>query len=150
MTSAFDEGNIVLQKKIKINDGISIQNATKLIAEAGNQLVLDFLEALSKYSINEIAQDESLSSYQSFPTMADYRVSTLWTAKRMFNFISAYKEPGVYFLCEVDGREFKLVDALHFGEGSYANLGSQNFEIEKDEVTFSCENSYITCRLMPG
>ena len=147
MTSDFDAGNIVSQQKIKLPDGITLQEATKLIAIAGSQLILDFLDVLNENVVKETAQDVSMSSYQTFPTINDYRVETAWSAKRIYNFISAYKEPNVFFLCEIDGIDYKLVNALSYQANAYADMDVINYVEVNDTISFACGDGYIQCKI---
>lgn len=146
MDSEFDKGNIVSQQKIKVHDGIHMQEAIKLIANVGSQLILDFLKDLNEDKTNEIAQDESVSSYQSYPIINDYRIDTAWTAKRIYNFIKAYHEPNVFFLCEIDGRDYKLVNALSYQTNAYAEMAGDKCVVAGDTITFSCGDGYIQCK----
>ncbi|MCK5386341.1 MAG: hypothetical protein KAJ39_04105 [Gammaproteobacteria bacterium] len=147
MNSEFDAGNIVSQKKVEMYGGINKNNATKLLANAASNLILDFLDDVSKNNIYEVAQDNTLSSYQSYPTKNDYTVSTSWSAKRIYNFINGYKEKGVSFLCEVNGHNFKLVDVLSYQDGAYNNMGDKKIVIEGELITFACQSGYIQCQI---
>ncbi len=147
MTEEFDTGDIISQKSVNIQDGINKNEATELLADAASNLILDFLDNVSKNNIYEVAQDNTLSSYQSYPTKNDYTVSTSWPAKRIYNFIHGYKEKGVSFLCEVNGHNFKLVDALSYQDGAYNNMGDKKIVIEGELITFACQSGYIQCKI---
>lgn len=150
MDSEFDKGNIVATKKIEIDDGINIQRVTKLIANVGSQLVLDFLDDLSENKFSEIAQNENVSSYQSFPTIDDYRVDISWTAKRIYNFIKAYHEQNVYFLCEIAGKNYNLVDVISYQAKEYSEMDGVNYVVVNDTVSFVCGDGYIQCKIKRG
>lgn len=147
MNSEFDTGNIISQKKVEMHDGISKYEATKLLANMGGKLILDFLGKVTKNNIYDIAQDNDLSSYQTYPTKDDYSVSTSWTSKRIYDFINAYKAPEVYFLCEVDGAEFKLIDALSYQELDFIDMDNKRYVVEGDVITIACNNSYVQCQI---
>lgn len=149
MDSEFDTGNIVTAKTVTMDDGVSIHEATQLIAEVGSQLILDFLDNLNQNNIIDVAQDNSVSSYQSFPTSDDYRVDTSWTAKRIYNFIKAYKEAGVFFLCDIYGNDYQLVDALSYQAKIYTDMADEDYLIEEDIIRFACDEGYIKCKLKP-
>ncbi|MCK4866282.1 MAG: hypothetical protein KAT06_12765, partial [Gammaproteobacteria bacterium] len=74
-------------------------------------------------------------------------VNTLWTAKRIYNFINAYKKNNVPFLCEVAGKQFSLIDAYTYQNTPYSNMNGEQVVMEGDKITFSCKNSYIQCQL---
>lgn len=147
INSKFDQGNIITYKIVNMDDGVNILEATKLIANIGSQLILDFLGELDENKLNEIYQDNNISSYQSFPTVEDYRVDISWTAKRIYNFINAYKKSNIFFFCEIDGREYKLVDSLSYQAKVYAEMDGNKYIVEDNIITFSCEDSYIKCKL---
>ena len=146
MSSEFDRGNILGQKRVKMHDGINKKEATTLLANAGSSLILEVLDNISKNHLYETAQENSLSSYQSYPAENDFSVSDSWTAKRIFNFIKAFTCLGVSFLYDVDGFNFKLTDALSYQDEPYNNMLDKKFVIEGNLITFACLNGYIKCQ----
>lgn len=147
MNSEFDTGNIISQKKVEMTDGINKYEATKLLANTGGKLILEFLRNVTKNNIHETPQDNDLSSYQTYPAKDDYTVSTSWTAKRIYNFIKGYKESGVSFLCNVNGTKFELLDAFSYQHKPYKNMGGKKFVLENNLITFSCRSGYIQCQV---
>ena len=147
MTAEFDQGSIVAQKKIKMKDEININDATKLIASTGAQLLLGFLDDLNKNNVIEVEQDESVSSYQTFSTIVDYTVSALWDAKRLYNFINAYKERDVFFLCKIEDKEYKLVDALSYKANAYKEMTGDQYKVMGDMIFFACRTGFVQCRI---
>lgn len=148
MNSEFDTGNIITHRKVEMHDGINKHQATKRLANMGGELIIDFLRKVTKNNIHDIAQDNDLSSYQTYPTKDDYTVSTSWAAKRIYNFINAYKEAEVFFLCEVEGDKFKLVDAFSYQEIAYGDMGgNKRYIVEGDVITIACNNSYVQCQI---
>ncbi len=147
MTTEFDTGNILSQKSVNMQDGINKNEATKLLAHVASELMLDTLDDIQNKSLTETAQDNLIASYQSYPGESDYRVSTLWTAKRIYNFINAYKGTGVSFTCKVNEDEFKLIDAYSYQEEAYDDMSGTTVVLEGDKITFSCQNGYIQCQI---
>lgn len=151
MTSKFDRGNIVYQKEIQVEDGVSRHVVTKSLAIIASDFVMALLNDIENNTLTEKPQNNKLSSYQSFPEKKDYEVSTSWTAKRMYNFIHAYKGIGISFLCEVDYKLFCLVDAFSYQENEYENMKDKMLLVENDDsVKFRCNNSYIHCENIAG
>ena len=147
MDDEFDTGNIVSQKKIKMPDGLSILKATDLLAQTASDLLLNTLNEIENQSFFERDQKNLMSSYQSFPSHEDYSVSVLWTAKRIFNFIRAYKDKDLSFLCEIDGKNYMLIDALSYKKEPYNNMNGKTFQQEGEFVTFACKGSYLKCKI---
>ena len=143
MTEEFDTGDIVSHQAINMPDGINKNEANKTLANVACELMLKILDNIE--NISDIKQSNELASYQSYPTESDYTVSTLWSAKRIYNFINAYKGSDVSFLCEADGKEYKLIDAYSYQEEPYNDMAGEVFMLQGEELTFACLNSYIRC-----
>ncbi len=143
----FDAGNIISQTKVEMRDGISIKEATELLAFTARDLILSTLNDIEDNSTIEIQQNKPASNYQSFPVLGDYTVSPLWTAKRIYNFINAYKAKDASFLCEVDGVNYKLINAYSYQENPYDNMNGNITLQEGDKISFACQNSYIQCQI---
>ncbi|HHH42809.1 MAG TPA: hypothetical protein ENK49_01605 [Gammaproteobacteria bacterium] len=143
MSAQLDAGDIVAQTTVTMADGISLQQAGRLLAEAGGRLLV---EALSRYGQGKWkghAQREEQSSYQGFPTQADYAVSTDWPAQRLFNFMRATCGPGIVYPCLVDGRAFRLVEALRFQAS-----GTARFCVQGDQLVLPCCPGFVHARFL--
>ena len=147
MDEEFDTGNIVSQKAVEMQDGVTLNQAADILAHTASNLIFGMLNNIKNNSIVETPQNNRIASYKSFPVPGDYTVSTLWTAKRIYNFINAYKGSDVLFLCEIDGRAINLIDAYSYQEIAYEGMDNNAFVQEEDEITFACQDSYIHCRI---
>ena len=150
MDEKFDTGDIISQQKVVMQDAVSIHQATDFLANVASDLILHTLNDIENNCIIERSQNNLMASYQSFPEIDDYRVSTLWTAKRIYNFINAYKKNNVPFLCDITGKQFNLIDAYTYQNTPYSNMNGEQVVLEGDKITFSCKNSYIQCQLKEG
>lgn len=144
MNDEFDTGAIVDQKSFQMPEGIFVKQATELVAKEGCELILRFLHNLSQNKLVEKPQDENLSSYQSYPLIENYQISTSWPVKRIFNFISAYKESGVYFLCQEKDRDIKVTDVLSYNN----DVGREKYALEGDVATITCDDGMIECKVL--
>ncbi len=147
MDEKFDTGNIISQDKIVMQDAVSVNQATEFLANIAIDLILHTLDDIENNCIVERPQNNLASKYQSFPEVDDYTVSTLWTAKRIYNFINAYKEIDISFLCDVNGKMFKLINAYSYQEEPYANMNGNTVLLEGDIITFACQDSYVQCQV---
>ena len=147
MDEHFDTGNIISQRKIEMQDAVTIDEATGLVAKIASDLLLMALNNIENKSIVEIEQNNLIADYQSFPTVNDYTVNNSWTAKRIFNFIQAYKDDSISFLCKINGKAYKLIDAYSYQEGPYNNMNGKSVLQEGEIVTFACKDSYIQCKI---
>lgn len=145
MSSQLDAGNIIGQSTVSMPDGVTKQQANALLANVGCQLIARVLDDLERVTYKEIVQDEGLASYQGFPSESDFVVSTMWTAKRMFNFIRGTSEPGRIFPCHVGARVYPLVKAM-----AYREIGSARVVAAGTTITFPCSRGYIVARFLAG
>lgn len=144
MTNMFDDGNIISQETVKIEDGISQNKAMELLAKSSCNLVMRMLDDIENGMLTEKAQDNMRASHQTFPDENDYSISLSWSAKRIYNFVSAYKEKGRVFVCEAEGKKYKLLDVYSYQNTCY--IDDMNNESE-NIVILSCNLGYIRCKV---
>lgn len=144
VTTNFDSGNIVGQIKVKIEEGISKNTVTNLLANKSVGLIFKMLDDIKNGCLVEIEQDETKASHQSFPKKTDYNIDISWTAKRIYNFISAYKGNGVIFQCEVDKNTYEVIDAYSYQNTPY----EESIKQEKGTLVLSCGTGYILCKIV--
>lgn len=144
VTNKFDDGNIVSQKRVKIEDGVSQSKAMVLLAESSGNLVIRMLDNIEKNKLTEKIQDNNHASYQTFPSKNDYSISLSWTAKRIYNFVRAYKEKGRVFVLKAEDKKYKLLDVYSYQNIRYVD--DMNNESE-NIVILSCNPGYIRCRI---
>jgi len=141
MSAQLDAGDIIGQTAVAMPNGVTMQQASVLLAEAGSRLVVQALSRNGETGWSGLAQQEEGASYQGFPSGSDYTVSTGWPAKRLFNFICATREQGVVYPCTVDKRTFNLVEAISFQESGKARL-----VVQGDELTLPCRPGFVRAR----
>jgi methionyl-tRNA formyltransferase len=145
MTKQFDGGEIIAQSTITMPDGISIKQAEKLLALLGAKLLESTLGDWQTGIASGIVQDIGKASYQSFPGVNDYFVNTEWSARRMYNFISATSQRGRVFACTVNGIIYRLVSA-----NSYSAADVVQVAVRNDMITIPCKPGFVTARFVPG
>lgn len=145
MTERLDDGNIIAQQSIDMPDGVSKEEASRMLAKLASDLVSTTLPLLIQSKVKKVKQDECEASYYSFPQKQDFTVSVNWTAQRINNFICANKRHGLYFSCEIAGKIYKLIDALSYQEKKYPELNTDLYVINDEVITFKCQTGYIKC-----
>jgi UDP-4-amino-4-deoxy-L-arabinose formyltransferase/UDP-glucuronic acid dehydrogenase (UDP-4-keto-hexauronic acid decarboxylating) len=144
MSLQLDAGNIIGQSTATIPDGITIEQASSLLATAGNQLIARALADFEQATVDEVAQDEGIAKYHGFPLESDFAVSNLWTAKRLFNFVRATNEPGRIHPCTVGGRIYPLLKAI-----AYQDSGSAKMVTTSTTITIPCAQGSVLARFLP-
>ena len=82
-----DTGNMLLQKKVKINDDMTAGELHDVLAEAGSELLIKTLDKLSAGTLETIKQDNSLSSKAPKIDKALCHVNFNKPAKDVYNLI---------------------------------------------------------------
>ncbi len=172
MSAEMDSGNIILQKTQIMPDGINIRQATHLLAHSAGELLLQFINSLSNDTLVEVAQNHQQATSQALPTADDYIVYPAWSARRIYNFICAYEQPGRYFKCIVNDQVFFLTKALSWQllpcpDSVRLSFNNRPFEISSgqththtrltipckkevntaSEITLACSIGFIRCAL---
>jgi len=133
-----DAGSVLARRRVNMPDGIAYSAACYKLAEAGRDLLLDTLEQIEHQFCPGQAQDETRAGYQSFPAKEDFILSTDWTAKRMYNFICAMQERGVYYPCVINGHTYYLTKAF-----SYQTGGKADMTISHQRINVPCQDGSV-------
>jgi methionyl-tRNA formyltransferase len=142
MTTNFDDGHIIGQSSIDLNDGTHHMQAKLQLSEIAADLIIDVLNDFSSFIKNVENQSEHSSSYYSYPAQEDYTVSTTWSAKRLYNFIKAYQNNSIVFPCEYNNQTFNLIEAIHYDLN--ADTG---FKLTNDFITLPCSSGYLKAKI---
>ncbi len=134
-----DAGAILAQRRVSMADGVAYSAACYKLAEAGRDLLLALLDEIEHQSGPEQQpQDEAQASYQPFPAKEDFMLSTDWTAKRMYNFICAMQERGVYCPCIIGGHTYYITKAL-----SYQTKKKTDMRISHQRINVPCQDGSV-------
>jgi len=134
VSAEWDAGSVLAQKRVAMPDGASYSAASILLADEGANLLLVLLDKLKGSPCVAKPQHEAGASYQSFPDSKDFIVATSWSAKRMYNFIRAIQERGIYCPCIIDGHTYLLTEAL-----SYQLANTPKVDVRKQDITIPCQ-----------
>jgi methionyl-tRNA formyltransferase len=108
MDEGLDTGDIVLQARVDFGDGISGDEADKVCAERGGELLVEAVERLAAGQLARVPQTADFTYYLS-PTEADFHIPTSWSARRAFNFMRGTADWGRPFT--IEGGDEKVVVA---------------------------------------
>ncbi len=142
-----DAGDILMQEKVKLTDGISVLTAKQALGEVAAQGLVDTLDKLELGNCPREKQDENRASYQPWPQMKDYSISTTWSGRHILNFVSAYKKPDVYFMCEINEKIFKVSEITALKPLPGKEKSGEIIKYEGACLAFACKDSLLECRL---
>jgi methionyl-tRNA formyltransferase len=120
LDAGLDTGDIAMQERFVLPDGISGSAVEQRCAALGGRLMVETLRALEDRTLARRPQPRG-GSYEPWPTPADWRIDIGWPARRAFNFMRGTEEWGQPYLVSVAGQELALAAAL--GYNSATTLG---------------------------
>ena len=113
MDEAFDTGAIVAHQTLRLPDGLSSAALDRLCAEAGADLFRGVLQQLAQGVLLSQVQPAG-GSQHSWPTSADFRLSTEWSARHAYNFMCGTDEWQQPYPLEIAQQELLLRRALAY------------------------------------
>lgn len=112
MDEGLDTGDIVLQRPVVLEDGLSGGDIAWRHGAAGGSLLVEALALLAAGRLPRRPQPEEGGSYFSTPEAADFRLDPAWPARRAFNFMRATAHWGRPYPLTVEGRTLHLKTAV--------------------------------------
>ena len=134
MSDQFDAGNIVAQRKVKLDGSIDLGKLSNLLAHLAKELLIETLGHIELSIEQAWEQDEALSSYHSRPDIGSFELSTEWDAKRLFYFVRATSGRTLYYPISIKGKALKLVSVIAC------------HEIKQEKLTATDKYSYFACK----
>lgn len=133
LTDQLDAGDILLQTKVELPDGISSVVAEEIFAATGSGLLIQALDLLRQGAAPRTPQDETQASYQSLPSRTDLTLTTDWSARRAFNFIRGVVSPNspLPFDIVVSDQTFRVTEARSY---SAEEKLTNTYERNGDEI----------------
>lgn len=113
MDECFDSGDIVAQAPIDLPDGVSGEEADRLCATLGGQLLVEVIESLGRGTLMRRKQPDG-GSYYPAPTNDDFEIDRSWPARRAFNFMRGTSEWGRAYPIEIDAERWALRRAVAY------------------------------------
>lgn len=113
MDKDLDTGDVVAQTDVTLPDGITGEQADRLLATRGGQLLAGVLDAIPAGTLTRVPQT-SAGPHAPWPAADDFAISPEWSARRIFNFMRATAEWAQPYPLEIDGQHFLLAAALHY------------------------------------
>jgi methionyl-tRNA formyltransferase len=113
MDEQFDTGDIVAQAPLVLPEGIGGAAIDRLCVALGGELLLASLRDLQAGTLERRAQPAGGAS-EGWPTPSDWSISTVWPARRAFNFMRATDDWGYSYLVEAGAERLLLDSALGY------------------------------------
>jgi methionyl-tRNA formyltransferase len=142
MEEKMDSGAILSQERLAVPEGIRYKQLEVECARRGGVLLARTVWEVFKGDAQSVPQDETKSSYHSFPTDADLVVVPQeWSARHLYNFIRGVAAWNGPVELHFEDRRIFVYDAT-----SYAVNGSDRrgeMSVASGEWIVSCKDGYV-------
>jgi methionyl-tRNA formyltransferase len=135
MDEHFDTGDIAAQAEVELPDGVSGEEAGRLLSEYGGECLVEVLTALDKGTPARRPQPAG-GSYFPAPQEHDFVIDPAWSARQAFNFMRGTNEWGQLYPIELAGQRFRLKQALFYAADEVLDQPYQLFGDQID-IQFS-------------
>jgi methionyl-tRNA formyltransferase len=139
VTNDFDAGDVVKQKTVFLDDGVSYLEISSIMADTGAESMMQLLAELSAGSLFGRSQDSSQSSYHPYPEKHDFVVDTSVSAQQAFNFMRATEAFGYSYLCQIGSYRYMLDKALDYDNNDH----KQAAEVSGNTLNIPCKEGVL-------
>jgi len=141
----FDQGNILLQKKVSLKDGIRGRSIDRLFGTIAAKMLVSLAANYCPEPTDSVISEKQDSRYYPIPQASDFTIPLTWSAKHAFNFMRGTEEWEVPYPIEIGNKQFRLSRAL-----AYSPLGKQPlpYNIEANTITIQFSQGLLQTTLL--
>lgn len=144
MDEGMDSGDILAQHVIPIPTGISYAQLESQCALEGGALLAQTVWEFFRGRAIQVAQDESKSSYHSFPREEDYDVPVdEWSAAHVYNFICGVGTWGETVKLHIDGKVFQVRQAISYSQEIQGKWSGRTLFWEGAVLWLPCKTGWV-------
>jgi methionyl-tRNA formyltransferase len=131
MNEKMDEGDILLQEKIKISKDETAEALTERLAQLGAKMIMSFIPEWTQEKIKSTPQDQNMATYCKPVRREDGKIDWNSTAEEIYHAWRAYHPwPGIYSILNVKNQS-KRLKLLEIDIVPDAETGEKNGKIVK-------------------
>jgi len=135
-----DEGNIIFQKKVKINQNDNSEKLSKKLSELAEDNIIEIIKKIEKNEIKPKKQDKNKISYCKKIKKSDGKINWNQNGETIINTIRAFTPwPSAY--TRVNSKKITILEATYKIEKQDKNPGK--FYKENKELRITTKNGYI-------
>lgn len=150
-----DEGDIVYQEKIKIEDDITGADLLSIYESKYPSIINEVIARIKNNTLNPITQDNSKATYFSKRTPEDGEINWNWQKERIMNWVRALSRPYPGAFSFINGQKI-IINKMRFTEFGFTDTDLNGKIINTDQglivkvqngaieiVDFEIENTVI-------
>ncbi len=135
----FDAGDIVVQEKVTLHDGVEYSEISLQLAETGAELMMVLLSELSANKLSATVQQTELASYYPYPDKHDFIIDNSWTAQHAYNFMRATHAFGQAYYCQLSNIYYLLDSALDYDNNDFLEVA----EVKGNRLYIPCNEGVL-------
>ena len=144
MDEGMDTGDILAQAIIEIPNGMSYTQLEPRCATRGGELLAKTVWDLYEGRAVPVPQDETRSTYQSFPSDEDYIVPVAgWSASHVYNFICGVADRGEPIKLHVGSEYFVVRKAISYSHENTRDSQDAAYFWRGEELWIRCKVGWI-------
>src|SRR6266566_2348831 len=144
MDEGMDTGDILAQAVIEIPNGMSYAQLELQCATRGGELLAKTVWDLYEGRAVRVPQDETRSTYQSFPSDEDYIVPVAdWSASHVYNFICGVADWGEPIKLHVGSEYFVVNKAISYSLENMHDSQDATYFWRGEELWIRCKVGWI-------
>ena len=134
--NCFDCGDIILQSRLSLPDGINTLTAIQLMVESIESSLPNVIENIFQNRIQPEKQDEDNSSYYSWPKPESFYLDNTWDVQRVYNFMKGTSHWNQLYRVSINNKDYLIKDAISYEKMIFATvkpvMKSNHYEIPFD------------------
>ncbi len=144
MDAQLDTGPILAQERVGVPEGGDEAALERHLAARGGALLVNVLDELAAGTARPMPQDESRVTAYSWPTSADYVITSEWSARRAYTFACGIRSRAHPILVQASGASFALVEPLDYDETARLESATR---LDGDVLSLQCAPGVLRGRV---
>lgn len=142
MAPGMDDGDIITQKEIPIEDTDTASTLHDKLSKLGSELLIETLPSILSENYTRTPQDSSKVTFAPIIKPEDEKLDFSKTTIQIYNQIRGLNSfPGAYFI--LDGKRFKVWESIITNDYASQNLNGEIVKIYKEGIGIKTSNGII-------
>ena len=116
LSETFDAGDILAQRAVEYPEGIRERDLERLLAAVGSELVVSAATSYLTGDPIRVQQNRESATYESWPTVDDYTISTDRSVRHAWNFVRGVARRGIPVRVTTGCTHLFVIDAVHVAQ----------------------------------
>jgi methionyl-tRNA formyltransferase len=144
MDAKLDTGPILAQERVGVPEGSHEAALERQLAARGGALLVGALDELAAGTAQPMPQDDARATTYSWPTSADYVITSEWSARRAYTFACGIRGRAHPILIQTSGTSFTSIEPLGYDETVRLESAAR---LDGDILSLQCAPGVLRARV---